>query len=80
MTHDARILQVDTCRAYSSGNNFFVEIDIVLPPEMPLQQAHDIGESLQIEIESLQNVDRAFVHLDYETDHKPEHRGSKKTN
>jgi divalent metal cation (Fe/Co/Zn/Cd) transporter len=76
MTHDSRILQVDTCRAYHSGSNYFVEIDIVLPPDMKLWEAHDIGEALQIEIESLPNVDRAFVHLDYETDHKPEHKKS----
>lgn len=76
MTHDPRITQIDTCRAYHNGNNFFVEVDIVLPPTMRLSEAHDIGESLQICFESLQNVDRAFVHLDYETDHKPEHKKS----
>jgi hypothetical protein len=28
--------------------NFLVEVDIVLPEDMPLRQAHDIGESLQL--------------------------------
>ncbi|KAL8514954.1 hypothetical protein ACS0TY_013875 [Phlomoides rotata] len=36
-------------------------------------EAHAIGESLQIKIEQLPEVERAFVHLDYECDHKPEH-------
>ena len=73
ITHDSRIVAIDTARAYHAGNNIVAEIDIVLPPEMPLKEAHDIGESLQKKIESLHNVERAFVHIDYETDHKPEH-------
>lgn len=40
---------------------------------MPLKEAHAIGESLQIKIEELPEVERAFVHLDFECDHKPEH-------
>ena len=28
--------------------------------------AHDIGESLEIKIEDFEDVERAFVHLDYE--------------
>jgi len=74
VTHDERIKQVDTCRAYYSGANLFVEVDIVLDPLCPLHIAHDVGESLQTKIESLPDVERAFVHLDYETDHRPEHR------
>ncbi|KAJ3078748.1 hypothetical protein HK102_004269, partial [Quaeritorhiza haematococci] len=64
LTHDDRIVGVDTCRAYHSGNNYYVEVDIVLPPGMSLGEAHDIGESLQTKIERLENVERAFVHLD----------------
>jgi divalent metal cation (Fe/Co/Zn/Cd) transporter len=67
------IIQIDTVRAFRLAEGFIVEVDIVLPREMPLQQAHDIGESLQFRIEELDSVERAFVHLDYETGHKPEH-------
>lgn len=49
-----------------------VEVDIVLPPEMLLHEAHDIGEALQHKLEMLPEVERAHVHLDYETDHGPE--------
>lgn len=38
---------------------------------MNLRQAHDIGESLQLKIENLTEVERAFVHLDYECEHSP---------
>ena len=50
-----------------------MECHIVLPEEMSLRVAHDIGESLEIKIESMEDVERAFVHLDYEWEHAPEH-------
>merc|ERR1712023_258183 len=71
--HDPAIRQIDTMRVYHFGLNFLVECDIVLPPDMPLRQAHDIGEALQIKLEKLPEVERAFVHLDWETSHAPEH-------
>ncbi|KAI9328744.1 cation efflux protein, partial [Obelidium mucronatum] len=73
MTHDAEILLVDTVRAYSSGAGYFVEIDVVMDRATPLEKSHDIAEALQIKIEKLPEVERAFVHVDYETTHKPEH-------
>jgi len=72
MNHSPEILKVDTCRAFYVGSNLYVELDIVLPEEMPLKQTHDIGESLQIKLESLSEVERAFVHVDYEFSHKAE--------
>lgn len=45
----------------------------MLPASMPLQEAHDIGESLQEKLELLPEIERAFVHLDYEYTHRPEH-------
>ncbi|KAJ3703506.1 hypothetical protein LUZ61_007211 [Rhynchospora tenuis] len=73
LRHDAIIKRVDTVRAYTFGVLYFVEVDIELPEELPLKEAHAIGESLQIKIEELPEVERAFVHLDYECSHKPEH-------
>jgi hypothetical protein len=40
---------------------------------MPLKEAHDIGEGLQMKLEKLSSVERAFVHLDYDYEHTPEH-------
>ncbi|KAL3677692.1 hypothetical protein R1sor_020648 [Riccia sorocarpa] len=73
--HHKEIRQIDTVRAYTFGSHYFAEVDIVLPGDMPLQQAHDIGESLQNKLESLPEIERAFVHLDYEVSHRPEHAG-----
>lgn len=61
----------------------FMQVHIVLPRHMSLDEAHDIGESLQLNIENMDGVERAFVHLDYECIHDPitEHKpiiGSRK--
>jgi len=74
MTHHQEVMNVDTIRAFHVGNNYYVEADIVLPKDMVLEKTHDIGESLQIKFEKLPEVERAFVHCDYEYRHKPEHK------
>ncbi|KAK4594937.1 hypothetical protein RGQ29_018606 [Quercus rubra] len=68
-----QVKRIDTVRAYTFGVLYFVEVDIELPEELPLKEAHAIGETLQEKLEKLPEVERAFVHLDYECDHKPEH-------
>ncbi|KAG9187202.1 hypothetical protein G6011_05073 [Alternaria panax] len=73
MTHSPFILQIDTVRAYHSGPRLIVEVDIVMAPEATLRATHDVAEELQIKLESLPDVERAYVHVDYETDHRPEH-------
>ncbi|GAB2276962.1 Metal tolerance protein 4 [Dionaea muscipula] len=68
-----QIKRVDTVRAYNFGVLYFAEVDIELPEEIHLREAHAIGETLQDKIEKLPEIERAFVHLDYECFHKPEH-------
>uniref|UniRef100_A0A0E0L3G9 Uncharacterized protein n=1 Tax=Oryza punctata TaxID=4537 RepID=A0A0E0L3G9_ORYPU len=77
--HHKAVRHIDTVRAYTFGSHYFVEVDIVLPCDMPLQEAHDIGEALQEKLESLTEIERAFVHLDYEFTHQPEHARSHDT-
>ncbi|KAJ4836425.1 hypothetical protein Tsubulata_043004, partial [Turnera subulata] len=59
--HHEEIKHIDTIRAYTFGCNYFVEADIVLPQDMSLCQAHNIGEALQEKIEQLPEVERAFI-------------------
>ncbi|KAI3822906.1 hypothetical protein L1987_10507 [Smallanthus sonchifolius] len=73
VTRHPKVKRVDTVRAYTFGVLYFVEVDIELPEDLSLKEAHAIGETLQIKIEKLPEVERAFVHLDFECDHKPEH-------
>jgi len=73
-TFSDEIEKVDTVRAYHSGPEYYVEIDVVMDANTPLWKAHDLSQQLQDKIEVLPNVDRAFVHVDHETTHIPEHR------
>ncbi|KAJ5901770.1 hypothetical protein N7495_002298 [Penicillium taxi] len=73
MTHSPLIKAIDTVRAYTSGPRLLVEVDIVMDPNDSLRATHDVAEELQFKLESLPDVERAYVHVDYETTHKPEH-------
>ncbi|KAB8079593.1 hypothetical protein BDV29DRAFT_475 [Aspergillus leporis] len=73
MTHSPFITAIDTVRAYTSGPRLLVEVDIVMDPNDSLRATHDVAEELQMKLESLPDVERAYVHVDYETTHKPEH-------
>ncbi|CAK9179662.1 unnamed protein product [Ilex paraguariensis] len=72
--HDEEIKHIDTVKAYTFGSHYFVEVDIVLAEDMLLSQAHNIGETLQEKLEQLSEVERAFVHIDFEFTHRPEHK------
>ena len=39
----------------------------------PLKISHDVSQTLQRKLEGLADVERAFVHVDYENDHDPHH-------
>ncbi|KAJ7163351.1 cation efflux family-domain-containing protein [Mycena filopes] len=71
------IKQIDSCSVYHAGPDYVVEVDIVMDADTPLWKAHDISQALQDKIEQLPNVGRAYVHVDHEISHKPEHRKTK---
>ncbi|KAL2262740.1 hypothetical protein VTK26DRAFT_225 [Humicola hyalothermophila] len=73
VTHSPAIRQIDTVRAYHSGPRLIAEVDVVMDPDASLQETHDIAEELQFKLERLPDVERAYVHVDYEATHKPEH-------
>lgn len=80
------------CRAYHSGQRYYVEVDIIMDTDTPLKVSHDVSQSLQRKFEGLfennpghrsyhqkcrelkggaglGDVERAFVHVDYDDDH-----------
>ena len=73
MTHSPYIRAIDTVRSYHSGPRLIVEVDIVMDPQETLRSTHDTAEELQTKLESLPDVERAYVHVDFETSHAPEH-------
>jgi len=60
-------MEVDVVRAYHFGPKFLVEIEVVMPKETLLFESHDVGMELQYEIEGREEVERCFVHIDYQT-------------
>jgi len=74
-THDPGAL-LDCVRAYHFGPKFLVEVEIVMAEDTLLRDSHDCGIMLQHKIESLAEVERAFVHIDYQQreldDHDPQ--------
>jgi hypothetical protein len=46
---------------YHVGTPTITEVDIILPQECPLVLAHNIGESVQMALESLSGCARAYV-------------------
>ena len=76
-THDPGAL-LDCMRAYHFGPKFLVEVEIVMAEDTLLRDSHDCGIMLQHKIESLPEVERCFVHIDYQQrevdDHDPKAR------
>ncbi|CZT49233.1 related to cation diffusion facilitator 10 [Rhynchosporium secalis] len=77
LTHSPEIEGIDTVRVYHSGPRLIAEVDVVMNASSSLRDTHDVAEELQIKLESLPDVERAYVHVDYETTHKPEHAHKK---
>ncbi|KAM3076285.1 hypothetical protein ACMFMG_006211 [Clarireedia jacksonii] len=69
VTHDPRIIKIDTARAYSAGEKYYVEVDIIMGQDEPLKVTHDVSQTLQRKLEGLSDVERAFVHVDYDDIH-----------
>ncbi|KAI1812220.1 hypothetical protein GGS20DRAFT_38601 [Poronia punctata] len=73
LTHSSAIQGIDTVRVYHSGPRLIAEVDVVMDPDATLRDTHDVAEELQFKLEDLPDIERAYVHVDYETTHKPEH-------
>lgn len=56
---------VSGLEVYHAGDGMIIEADVVLPYDITLKEAHDVGEVLTFALECLTDVERAYVHLDY---------------
>lgn len=69
--HNPEILQIDSVVAFHFGHKYLVEVHVVMDESASLRCVHDIVEPLQLKIEHLPFVERAYLHVDFETDHHP---------
>ena len=55
-------LSVDCIRAYHFGSRFIVELEVLLPPQMTVEESHDIALFLQhkVSINSFRSVIEAL--------------------
>lgn len=58
------VIGIHDVRAHYVGNYIHVEIHILLDQNLTMTQAHDIGENVQKEVESIECIHKAFVHID----------------
>ncbi|KRZ67249.1 Metal tolerance protein 5 [Trichinella papuae] len=72
LDHEPSLRHIETVLAYHYGLKYLVEVHVVLDEQLCLKKAHDISESLQRKMENLPYVERAFVHVDYNLNHKPD--------
>jgi len=75
MTHDHHhAMLLDAIRAYFFGQKYIVELEVILPANMSVKHSHDIALALQHKVEAHDEVERAFVHVDYQCRDEPEHK------
>lgn len=55
-----------TVRGHYVGDQIQVEVQVEVPPQLSLAEAHDLGVAVKHEVESLPDVLHAFVHIDPE--------------
>ncbi|RLN94197.1 hypothetical protein BBJ28_00025221, partial [Nothophytophthora sp. Chile5] len=72
-SHHHSAMTLDIVRAYHFGAKYLVELEVVVPAEMAVKTAHDIALQLQFKVENLNEVERAFVHVDYKSRDYDEH-------
>lgn len=55
------VLEIADVECYHIGDDLIVEVDVILPQGSTLHFAHDVGETIQCCLESLEGVLRAYV-------------------
>ena len=55
---------INDVRAHYVGNRIHIEIHVEVDANCSTKESHDIGKVVQIKIEKLNDVDKAFVHID----------------
>jgi len=71
------LLGVDRVIAYHSGSKYNVEVELLLSRHLTVDVAHDIGLKIQQRIENLPDVERANIHIDFQSRDIPEHKVEK---
>lgn len=71
--HHPLIINVEQVIAFNVGPKYFAELHVVIPGHIKLCVAHCIGETLQLKVESMPEIDHCWVHVDCENNTQNEH-------
>ena len=69
------VRSVSAFELFHAGDDFIAEADVVLPQSISLKEAHDLGEIITYCTESVEGVERAYIHLDYNPSGQSGHIG-----
>ncbi|RKF63038.1 Metal tolerance protein 3 [Erysiphe neolycopersici] len=65
-THSLTMIRgIDTVRVYHSGPKMIAEIEILMDPDTSLCQTRHVAKELQIKLERLPDIERAYVSVNY---------------
>ncbi|KAN0062411.1 hypothetical protein ACQY0O_005295 [Thecaphora frezii] len=67
------VRSVSAFELYHAGDECIAEVDVILPQSISLKEAHDLGEIITYCTESVEGVERAYIHLDYNVDGQAGH-------
>ncbi|PWZ01277.1 hypothetical protein BCV70DRAFT_199620 [Testicularia cyperi] len=71
------VRSVSAFELFHSGDNLIVEADIVLPHSISLKESHDLGEIITYCTENIAEVERSYIHLDYNPKGQAGHLGQR---
>lgn len=71
--HHPLISSVEKVTTFQVGPKYMAEVHIVLPDNLPLYITHEIGETLQLKIERIEDIERCWVHVDCTQHESQEH-------
>ena len=55
---------INDLKSHYVGNKFHIEIHIEVDKNMSTKKSHDVGKEVQLSIESIEEIQKVFVHID----------------
>ena len=65
------LIKLQSVRSYFLGSKLVVEVEVMLPGDTTLVESHNVATTLRDVIENMDDVERCYVHCDYEVREEP---------
>ncbi|KAG8707148.1 hypothetical protein FRC09_001992 [Ceratobasidium sp. 395] len=65
--------EVSYLEVYHAGTELICEADLQFPKETPFEVVHNVSEAIQVALECLEDVNRAYIHADFTVLNPPSH-------